>query len=238
MQKDDWTGLGVSIGTHLLALLFVGTIILGSKNPEPQVRLLQIEFGSIASSARPSAPSDNPDPRPPQPEQDPTTPREQVATQTPVQPPRTQSSAQLNETITRPQQNDTSQPDPPNPSIPDRNTDGGGGSPDGETGQDNNPDNSDGQGNEGTSGVAVEGLGSRSAQCRRPAYPGVSGIVSYLVTFAPDGSYIRSRPNIRGGDQRLDDAVRRVISTCRAARLPSSADQVEQTGTVTFRFRN
>ncbi|MDX1439251.1 MAG: hypothetical protein R3284_05045 [Rubricoccaceae bacterium] len=238
MKKDDLTGIGASLGIHLLALLFAGALVLGSKNPEPQIRLLHIEIGSLASEARPSAPSERPDPRQPHQRPDPQPPRTQTPTQTSVQPPRTESPSRSEQTITRPNRNEQAQPDPPSPAVRDNQTDGGGGNPDGERGQDNNPDDAAGLGNEGTSGVAIEGLGNRRATCPRPRHPGVNGTVVYVVTFGPDGRYVSSRPSTRGGDRRLDQAVQSVLSACRAEALSASASQVNQPGTVTFRFRN
>lgn len=88
----------------------------------------------------------------------------------------------------------------------------------------------------GSSSVSIAGLGSRGASCPRPAYPGVSGTATYTVTFAPDGRYVSSRPLLRGGDARIDQAVRSVVSGCRTQALPAWAPQENWEGRVTFRF--
>ncbi len=235
---DDIKGLGTSLGLHLVLLLISGALIIGSKNPEKPAHLIEIEFGDLASEARPSAPSPTPDPRPPQPETRPEPPRAQPPAPTPIRTPQTRAPAQGQETIARPQQQTNTPPQPPSPPTPERTTDGGGGSPTGEQGNDSNPESNSGAGNTGSSGVAIEGLGNRRASCPRPRYPGVSGVVSYFVTFTPDGRYVSSRPQRRGGDGRLDQAAQTVLAACRAQELPSNADQVNQQGVVTFRFTN
>ena len=237
-RNEDLKGLGASLGLHLALLLISGALIIGSKNPEHPAHLVEIEFGSLASEARPSAPSPNPDPRPPQPEMRPEPPRAQQEAPTPVRTPQTRNPAQGEETIARPQQQPDTPPQPPSPATPERNTDGGGGTPTGEQGNDSNPDDASGRGNTGSSGVAIEGLGNRRASCPRPGHPGVNGFVSYFVTFTPEGRYVSSRPQRRGGNPRLDQAARSVLVACRAQPLPSNADQVNQQGLVTFRFTN
>jgi hypothetical protein len=87
----------------------------------------------------------------------------------------------------------------------------------------------------GTVGVSVEGLGGRGASCPRPRHPGVGGTATYAVTFAPDGRYVSSRPLLRGGDARIDQAVRAVLSGCRA-QAQTAGDPGNQEGRVTFRF--
>ncbi len=237
-RSDDAKGLGASLGLHLALLLIAGSLIIGSKNPEDPAHLIEIEFGDLASEARPSAPSPNPDPRPPQPQTRPEPPRAQPPAPTPVRTPQTRVPAQGQEPIARPPQQATAPPQPPSPPTPERNTDGGGGSPTGEQGNDSNPENNSGVGNTGSAGVAIEGLGNRRASCPSPAYPGVNGVVSFFVTFTPEGRYVSSRPQRRGGNPRVDQAAQGVLAGCRAQPLPSNADQVNQQGVVTFRFRN
>ncbi len=237
-RSDDAKGMGVSLGLHAALLLIAGAMIIGSKNPENPAHLIEIEFGDLASEARPSAPSETPDPRPPQPQTRPEPPRAQQPTPTPVRTPQTRLPAQSDQAIAAAPRQQDAPPQPPSPPTPERNTDGGGGSPTGEQGNDSNQENRSGQGNTGSSGVAIEGLGNRRATCPRPAYPGVNGVVSYFVTFTPEGRYVSSRPQRRGGDARIDQAAQGVLGACRAQELSSNADQVNQQGLVTFRFTN
>lgn len=237
-RSDDAKGMGVSLGLHLALLLITGALTIGSKNPENPVHLIEIEFGDLASEARPSAPSPTPDLRPPQPQTRPEPPRAQQSAPTPVRTPQTRTPAQGSETIARPPHQQNVPPQPPSPPTPEHNTDGGGGSPTGEQGNDSNQEDQSGQGNAGSSGVAFEGLGNRRATCPTPGHPGVNGVVSYFVTFTPQGQYVSSRPQRRGGDARLDQAAQTVLRACRAQELPSNADQINQQGAVTFRFTN
>ena len=88
----------------------------------------------------------------------------------------------------------------------------------------------------GGSGVAYGGLGNRGIRCRTPAFPGYSGTVSYSVTFAPNGRYVSSRAVRRAGNTQVNSAAGNAVSSCRAEPLPEDADQVNQTGSVTFTF--
>lgn len=241
MQSNDIKGLGVSVGVHLL-LALVLSIIIGSAPPdEPPVRLVELEMGPITaprSAARPSAQAPRPNPQPPQPEPTPDRPRPTPPTATPVQAPRVQTPPATERPIPQPRQEPEASPRPPAPPQPDpAPPQTSGGTPTGSTGQTSNPESNTGSGNTGTSGLSIEGLGSRGATCPRPSYPGVNGTVAYAVTFGPDGRYVASRPVRRGGDARIDQAVRSVIAGCRAEGLPGAADQVNQEGRVTFVFR-
>ncbi|HYE96872.1 MAG TPA: hypothetical protein VD962_11750 [Rubricoccaceae bacterium] len=134
-----------------------------------------------------------------------------------------------------PRQDPNAPPAPPSPPVEGTN-DNGGVSATGAPGRgDGNQDGGGRGGTGGGSGIGFAGLGSRSATCSLPAYPGVNGTVSYFVTFAPNGRYVSSRPRQRG-NSRLEAAVQRIIRTCRAAALPEAASQVNQEGVVTFRF--
>ena len=243
MHPDDWKGLGVSLAVHLLLLIGFSAVFLGSKLPEPNIRLLELElidFDVASSAARPSAAAQPIQPQPPREEPRPEPPRAQRPAPTPVQPPRTQTPPRPTEqTVPRPTPQENTPPRPPSPPVesPRENTDGGG-TPAGQTGQQSNTQDGTGQGNTGTSGLSIEGLGSRGATCPRPRYPGVSGTVTYAVTFGPDGRYLGARPLVRGGDARLEQAVRSIISGCRAEPLSEAASQVNQDGRVTFRFTN
>ncbi|NNF56680.1 MAG: hypothetical protein HKN04_00420 [Rhodothermaceae bacterium] len=243
MHTNDWKGLGVSLVAHLVLLISFGAIFLGGKLPDPNINLMEVElidFDVSSASARPSAQAEPTDPQPPREVPRPEPPRAQNPTPTPVTPPRTQAPPEPTERpVPQPTPQENTEPRPPQPPVesPRENTDGGG-TPTGQTGDVSNQQDGDGQGNTGTSGMSIEGLGNRRASCPRPAYPGVSGTVAYLVTFAPDGSYRGARPQRRGGDARLERAVQQVISGCRAEPLSEAASQVNQDGVVTFRFRN
>ena len=237
MHADDWKGLGASLGLHLLVLLIFGLVAAGSSTPEPPVKLVELEIGPIQatrSEARRAARA--PTPQPPRPE-----PREETrptpAAPTPVKTPKPRTPPPAEQPLPKPPQEQDATPNrPATPAPTEAPTEGG--TPAGDTGATSGAEDTDGTSDSGTSGLSIEGLGSRGATCAPPRYPGVSGTVTYAVTFSPEGRYIRSRPLRRGGDARIDTAVRRVIRSCRAEPLAQGASQVDQEGRVTFRFTN
>lgn len=77
-------------------------------------------------------------------------------------------------------------------------------------------------------------FGNRTFDCPSAPFAGVEGQVDHRVTFAPNGRYVADRPVTRNSV--LNDAVRSVISRCRAQPLPREAAQVNQTTVATFRF--
>ncbi|MDX1419271.1 MAG: energy transducer TonB [Rubricoccaceae bacterium] len=241
MRRDDWTGLGVSLAVHLLLLLVIGVAVSAAKKPPPELRLVHLEFGPLdapASAVRPSAYAPEETPQPPRPEPQPSPPRPTPPATTPVEPPRTPPTPPREPPLPRPETQPEAPPQPPAPPEPQPSPPTSGGTPTGQQGTNSNPESSSGAGNTGTSGLSIEGLGNRGATCSRPPYPGVSGTVTYAVTFAPDGRYVSSRPLRRGGDARIDRAVQSIIRTCRAQSLPDAASQVNQEGRITFRFTN
>lgn len=241
MYERYWKGLYASSAVHVI-VLFSLLLVASEANdppltrsvqlaPYPELQLTQVEIslydGPSGSAGRaayapepvlePPRPAPVPSPRLPEPDAAPATgtPRPSPAA-LPDRPP--------------------AAPHDPSADASAQPTAEGGGVPAGGEGNGLNPDGGSGSGLSGASGLAVAGLGSRRASCPPPRHPGVSGTVTYAVTFAPDGHYVASRPLRRGGDARLEAAVRGVLNGCRAAALPVVASQVNQEGTVTFRF--
>lgn len=251
MDKNEWTGLGASVAVHSLLLLLLGVVVQAGKEPPPRVRLVPLDFttlevtafgeaGSAGSPSRQTARAEEPTLAPPRAE--PTPDRSSPPPITPVRPPSRPPTPSPAPPVARPETREDAPPQTGSVSPEPGPGQASGGTPEGRPGgQSANAGEGDGTGGTegtGTSGVSVGGLGNRSASCARPRYPGVSGSATYAVTFAPDGRYVSSRPLQRGGDARIDAAVGGVIGSCRAQALSEGASQVNQVGTITFRFTN
>ncbi|MEM1096527.1 MAG: TonB family protein, partial [Bacteroidota bacterium] len=64
----------------------------------------------------------------------------------------------------------------------------------------------------------------------------VNAVISFIIEVNPRGEIVRKIP-ARKGDPALERAVLQVLDRWRFNALPANAPQVNQRGTVTFRFR-
>ena len=252
MSTDDREGITLSLGVHAVLLLFL--VLVAATPPEtldedypPQ--LTEIEFGlaptlpviegppQSAPSAAPSTASEQPEPERPAPaaatparvpQRTPTPPREN-----PLPRPSTRAEAPPSRPnppspATRPEP----RPTPPRQTEPTR----GGGRSEGDA-QTAGTETGNQEGSGGDAPVEVGfNRGNRADDCPRAPFDGIVGEVRYRVTYAPNGSFVASRP-LPPRNSDLDRLVQQVINRCRAEPLPSGVPQVNQSNTVTFRFR-
>jgi outer membrane biosynthesis protein TonB len=247
VYEHYWMGLGASLAIHILVIFTL--LVAASEGKQnaaltfawvPSMRVIEVALGAYdveSSGSLLAAYAGDPAPAPPPSRPQPAPPRPDAPTVAVVGTPR--PSAVAPERPSAGPQETNAAPERTLPDLQGPLT--GGGTPTGGAGASPSPGNGGtgaGPGTGNGSGLAVEGLGSRHAPCPPPRYPGVGGSVTYVVTFAPDGRYVASRPLRRGGDPRLDQAARGVIGGCRAAPLPSAASPLNQEGRITFRFTN
>lgn len=250
-SRDDRDGLLLSVALHVVVLLLLAA---GLQLPPEALdedyppQLMEIEFGPaptrpVITGPPEQAPAGSPSdarqqveperPTPPAPtrarvpERAPTPPRETPPIPRPVQ--------SDNAPPARPNPpSRATEPEPrPTPPTQPRPTQGTGTSEGpGTTTGDNG---GDGAGSGGDAPVEVGfQFGNRTFDCPSAPFGGVEGEVVHRITFAPNGRYVADIPITRNSV--LNDAVRRVISRCRAQRLPAEAAQLNQTTRATFRF--
>ncbi|MEM6646446.1 MAG: energy transducer TonB [Bacteroidota bacterium] len=83
----------------------------------------------------------------------------------------------------------------------------------------------------------IEGLNRTPLSTPLPRYTSqVNAVISFIIEVNPRGEIVRKIP-ARKGDPALERAVLQVLDRWRFNALPANAPQVNQRGTVTFRFR-
>ena len=240
MDRNDWTGLGVSVGLHALLLLFFA-VISGATEPPPPLGLIEVEFGPF-EMAQPAARSETVKPAPtqPRPEPQPEKPAPKPAPQqaepvklperTPAPEPERVPPPTPEETVPEPEQ----QTQPERPVADPAPTEQAGGNPQGTTGSTSEA------GDEGTSTqrrapYSIDGLNRTPRRAPLPRNPGAVGTVTVRVTVAPNGSVV-AYPLLRRAGPDLDRAVQEAIRSWTFNPLPPAAPQENQSGTITFYF--
>ena len=254
MSHDDRNGLAISLGVHVLVLLllvFVAatpTKTLEEDYPRPIVEVDLLAFAPTRpvlvgepQAAVEGAPADAPQQpdieRPAPPAATPV--RVPTRTETPRPPrpdPIPRPSPQPDARPTRPNPPSSATRQEPRPTSPQQpNPSAGAGNAQG-PGSTSGSGSGPGSGSGGPAAVEVGfQFGNRSFTCPSPPNDGtLTGTINFTVQFAPNGRYMNARPVSRNAP--LEEAVRRVISSCRADALPSQADQVPQSTRATFNF--
>ena len=252
MSRDDREGIALSLGVHavlLLALVLVAATPSETLDEDYPPQLMEIEFGvaptlpvvegppQSAPSAAPSAAAEQPEPERPAP---PAATPARVPQRTPT-PPR-------DNPVPRPVQRSEARPARPNPPSPATRPEPrptaptnaeptrGGGRSEGDAPTAGTDDGRQ-TGSGGDAPVEVGfNRGNRADSCPTPAFAGIVGEVRYRVTYAPSGRYVANQA-LPPRNSDLDRLVQGVINRCRAEPLPSGVPQVNQSNTVTFRFR-
>ncbi len=228
MTRNDWIGIGVSVALHALLFLIVAAATPPIEPPDETIGMIAVEFGPVEMGRKaPPQPKpvvqpreeQKPSPRP-QPEK-PRQPRKQPATN-PVKAPEAVTNSQ--ETIPTAQQQDG----PPD-NAAERSNQQTASSP---------PAAPTGSGTEATSRspFSIEGLNRQSL--RTPLPRNTANTVATLrveIVVAPDGSVTFGRW-IQKGNATLEREVLEAVRRWRFNALPGRAPQVDQRGTVTFRF--
>ncbi|MDT7857076.1 hypothetical protein RQM47_10525 [Rubrivirga sp. S365] len=252
MSRDDREGIALSLGVHAVLLVF---LVLVAATPSETLdedyppQLTEIEFGvaptlpvvegppQSAPSAAPSEAAEQPEPERPAP-----------PAATPARVPRRTPTPPRDNPLPRPAPTPEARPAPPNPpssaTRPEprptaptntRPTRGGGRS-EGDASTAGTDDGAQrGSGGDAATEVGFN-RGNRADTCPTPPFDGIVGEVRYRVTYSPSGSYVANQP-LPPRNSDLDRLVQGVINRCRAEPLPAGVPQVNQSNTVTFRFR-
>lgn len=247
MNRNDWIGMATSLALH--ALLLVAFAFMMAAAPEPQpLGFIEVEMGPF-TSGRPvqRADVDAPSPAPRQPAQQqqttqarPEPPREARPVRLPKAPADTPDPERLRQSETEqisPETRDnpaTGQPSEPKEETPVQPL--GSGARDGTTGA---ADGDQGAGTDATKAAPflIEGLNRDVLAAPAPAYrEKVNATIVFNVVVNPAGQIVSAFP-VRKANATLERAITDALRRWRFNRLPANAPQVNQTGTVTFRFR-
>lgn len=248
MNKNDWIGLGTSVGIHGI-LLIVFALIAGASPELDTLGYIEVEFGPIAegravqrSVEERTQPEEAPTEREPQPVPTTTPPREARPVDLPdqVEPIEDEESVDSNESeLIAPEE----------PMNPEERQEGetnieatpqsppGEGVADGDVGEETG-DQGEGTDETESAPYRIEGLNRTLAQGPLPAYTEqVNADINVRITVNPQGRIIQIFPLVKG-DPTLEREIMQTLTTrWRFDRLPANVPQENQTGTVAFRFR-
>lgn len=250
MDRNDWIALVTTIGVHaLLLLITVGVVTaIDEEPPEPEL-LVEVDFTSASALPVRLGPPQRAEAGPSsQADQQAEPERPAPPASTPVRVPERESTPNRSEeTVPRPRTDEQATPERPNPPsrtrdpepdpTPPRNsppTEGGGNA----SGESDRAGTDEGraEGSGGNAEVEVGfNFGNRSFNCPSPPSSAPQGQVVYRITFAPNGSFVRAIPVRRNAA--LENVMDPLLRRCRADRLPSQADQVNQATQASFVVR-
>jgi protein TonB len=240
MDRDDWTGLGVSVGLHALLLLFFA-VMSGATEPPP-LGLIEVEFGAFemaqpaaqAETVKPTPTQPRPDPQPEKPAPKPTPPKAEpvkLPDRTPTPEPEAVPPPTPTETTPEPERQD----EPEQPIADPAPTEQAGGNPAGTTGSTSEA-GGEGESTQRRAPYSIDGLNRDPTSDPMPSNPGATGRVVVNICVAPDGRLTRQWPAQRSGQPELDRAVQQALSRWTFNSLPPAAPQEEQCGQITFTF--
>jgi protein TonB len=250
MNRNDWIGLGSSVGVHTLLLLFMGLRMLAT--PEVPVQppgMIEVEYGVVSQgrAVRPAPEKRDQTEQPQEEARKPDAPRPQVAPpreakpvnlpkpQQPVRDPDKVQTSNAQNTSPQRQNNPApvEQPRPQPESEPVRPL--GSGDPQG-TGTAADGDQGTGTEQRRSSPFSIAGLnrGLISSPLPRNIVNGNSTIkIRFWVD--PEGKVTRTSI-VQKGNPQLEQEALNALRRWRFSRLPAAAPQEEQSGVVTFRF--
>ncbi|MFW5972371.1 MAG: TonB family protein [Bacteroidota bacterium] len=246
MNKNDWIGLGTSIGFHgLLILLFA--LVTGASARNQTMGYIEVDFGPLAegravqrSVEERTQPEEQPTEREPQPKPTSSPPEEAKPVNLPeqqeivrdeerVETPETESIAPE-----RPQDQEERQ-DAENVDATPQAPPGTGavdGSQGAETGQEG-----EGRDDEASAPYQIEGLNRSAVYAPVPPYTEqVNAVIRVRITVDPQGRIVQRIPLIKGSPA-LEQSVMQTLERWRFDPLPPNVPRENQTGTVTFSFR-
>lgn len=246
MTRDDWIGLGTSVGAHgALLLLFA---FWSAGRPEvPVPGALQVELGAFAEGrpvqqaaappetpaseqdASPSTPVDLPEQQPPPAGDDPPPedPPDEQQDAAPVPDASTPDSSAV-ASAQAPAAPDTAATDTSRAAGAEEAASTSGAA----TGEEGDADDE-----EKAAPFDIEGLDRTRLHGRLPQYTEkVNATIKVEITVSPQGRVVGQRL-LQKANPSLERSVLEALRQWRFDRLPSGAPQENQTGVVTFRFR-
>jgi periplasmic protein TonB len=246
MKRNDWIGLGTSLGVHaLIILLFAFT--MGASPRVDTLGYIEVDFGPLAEG-RPvqrsvddrAQPEEPPTEREPQ-EQPSSSPPEETR---PVDLPTQERAVQDEERIESPQ-SERIAPEPPRQREERREETNvaatpvsppGAGARDGDTGATTGAQGSAADEAE-SAPYQIEGLNRNALHAPLPNYAEkVNAVIRVRIAVDPQGRIVERTPLIKGNPA-LERAVMQALERWRFDPLPANVPRTNQVGTVTFRFR-
>lgn len=247
MKREDWTGVSISLGVHLVIVVLLSLLTTAASDSQP-LGFLEVEFGPLSTGRpvqqAPETEQENPEKFEKVEEtikQAAVSPLEVVK---PVELPKQAVAVEDPEVIEAPkalvvtptqsktdakQKSPTPQPEKEKPKPL------GSGSLKASDGKDSGDE---GVGNEATKTAPynIEGLNRTPMSTPIPAYTvQVDAFIQVQIVVNPQGRIIRKTP-IRKGDPTLERSVMDVLDRWQFNPLPSDAPQENQTGVISFRF--
>jgi periplasmic protein TonB len=246
MKRNDWIGLGTSIGVHALILLLFA-FVTGASPKVDTLGYIEVDFGPLAEG-RPvqrsvddrAQPEEQPTEREPQPRPSSTPPEEARPVDLPTQ----ERPVQDEERVESPQSDRIS---PERPRQREERTEEanvaatpvsppGAGARDGDTGA-SSGDQGESAEETASAPYQIEGLNRNALHAPLPAYPAqVNAVIRVRIAVDPQGRIVERVPLLKG-DPALERAVMQALERWRFDPLPANVPRTNQVGTVTFRFR-
>ncbi len=240
MKRDDWIGIGVSVAAHALLLFIVIAATPPPQPPDEQLGLLAVEFGPVEVGRKAPVPQPQQTQQTPQRQNQPQREQPRRATTRPARPatnpvklPDAQEAPSKDRVA--PTRTSEAPPQPASEQTPSRTESRDDGAARQQASASGAPS---GSGDEATrrSPFSIEGLNRQSL--RTPLPRNTANTVATLrveIVVAPDGSVTFGRW-IQKGNATLEREVLDAVRRWRFNALPGRAPQVDQKGTVTFRF--
>lgn len=248
LKKSDWYGLGLSVLLHGALIVLFAFMTMGATE-EMSFGYVEVELGPMAEgrpvqrTAETRPVEDRPQPQPQTPPQE--QPAAQPETAKPVDLPDQPEEILEEERVVTPETETVSpttrddaaevrerEPQPERqPAQP-----LGGGTPDGTAGP-TQGDQGEGSDERKSAPFSIEGLNRRLVHGPLPAYAEkVNANIQYQITVDPQGRIVGMRPVLKASPA-LEQSIQEALRRWRFNALPSNAPAVNQTGTITFRFR-
>jgi len=248
VKKDDWTGVSISLGIHVVVLLMLSILTAASSEDQP-MGFLEVEFGAFSEGSpvqqapvREEVETPEVEERPDTEERPPVAPPEDVK---PVELPDAELTIPDEEVIDVPQSETIApeeslveeeivaeDPEPEREVVQPL----GSGSLSADEGENTNDDGESNE-EEASAPYQIEGLNREPFSTPIPAYSAqVNALIRVRITVDPSGRIIQRIPLIKG-DPVLEREVMNALLRWRFNPLPVDAPQENQTGVVSFRFR-
>jgi len=247
MKKEDWTGMSVSLGVHVLFVLLLSLFTTGATDKQP-MGFMEVEFGPI-SEGRPVQQAPETD----QEVAEKFDKVEETVKQAAVSPPEVvkpvelpkQAAVVVDQEVIEAPKAEVIAPDKSKTEVkekapipqPEKEIVKPLGSGSIKAAEGTNSGD-EGKANDATKSApySIEGLNRAPLSTPPPAYTvQVDAFIQVRITVNPQGRIIQRIP-IRKGDPTLERAVMDALDRWQFNPLPRDAPQENQTGTISFRF--